>query len=129
MQTWGGAMALRRVAFRAGVCEDPQAADHIQNAMRLQFIALLALASLRTLPRPAAAAVPQLSAASLICSNGEPFLVWDSLAARSPLGLRVSKGFERTAVAGLFSAFNEQAISNSGRGTFVEGATEPPAKP
>jgi hypothetical protein len=56
-------------------------------------------------------------------------LVWDSLVARSPLGLRVSRGFERTTVVGLSSAFNEKSVSDSGRHTLLSGTAEQPRKP
>jgi hypothetical protein len=56
-------------------------------------------------------------------------LVWDSLVARSPLALRVSKGFEKTAVLDLDSQLNDRAIFDSGRQTFFEGTREQPKKP
>ncbi|MHB0958324.1 MAG: hypothetical protein ACYC0X_17795 [Pirellulaceae bacterium] len=51
-------------------------------------------------------------------------LVWESLVARSPIGVRISRGYEDTAVIGLSSQINGQAISDSARRTLVEGMTE-----
>lgn len=59
-------------------------------------------------------------------------LIYDCLVARSPLGIRVGRGIERTVIVEPFSAFNVQPISDAGRQTAIINPTiqqgEPPAK-
>jgi len=51
-------------------------------------------------------------------------LIWGVLVARSPVGLRISSGFENTAVIDFSSQFNDTAVSDSGKDSFFQGTIE-----
>ena len=55
---------------------------------------------------------------------GSSNLVWGVLAARSPVGIRISSGFENTAVIDFSSEHNDAAISNSGKSSYFQGTIE-----
>ena len=53
-------------------------------------------------------------------------LIYDCLVARSPVGICVGRGIDRTVIVEPFSAYNAQPISDAGRRTVVEKPTVRP---
>ncbi len=54
-------------------------------------------------------------------------LVYDSLVARSPIGVRIGRAVTSTVVVDAVSAFNQRSVSDSGRNSVVTGMRETPA--